>query len=81
MTKLNVEKEILDIIAIVLKRDSKEIAVGQSFKNDLEVDSIDIVEILSLIEGKYNIALNDDSVEDVQTVGQVVDLAWTAIES
>jgi acyl carrier protein len=41
---------------------------------ELDVDSLDLVELAQVIEDEYGIALKGDDVKDIKTVGEVIDL-------
>lgn len=41
---------------------------------DLDVDSLDLVELAQIVEDEYGVELRGDDVKDVKTVGQVIDL-------
>jgi acyl carrier protein len=41
---------------------------------DLDVDSLDLVELAQIVEDEYGVELDGDSVKDVKTVGDVIDL-------
>jgi acyl carrier protein len=41
---------------------------------ELDVDSLDLVELAQVIEDEFGIALKGDDVKDIKTVGQLVDL-------
>jgi acyl carrier protein len=41
---------------------------------DLDVDSLDLVELAQIIEDEFGVELDGDSVKDVKTVGDVIDL-------
>jgi acyl carrier protein len=41
---------------------------------DLDVDSLDLVELAQIVEDEYGVELDGDSVRDVKTVGDVIDL-------
>ncbi len=49
-----------------------KITAETSFTDDLSADSLDIVELIMAIEQEFDIAVNDDDVENVKTVGDVV---------
>jgi acyl carrier protein len=40
----------------------------------LDVDSLDLVELAQVIEDEFGIALKGDDVKDIKTVGELVDL-------
>ena len=41
---------------------------------DLDVDSLDLVELAQIVEDEYGVELKGDDVKDVKTVGDVIDL-------
>ena len=41
---------------------------------DLDVDSLDLVELAQIVEDEFGVELDGDSVKDVKTVGDVIDL-------
>jgi acyl carrier protein len=41
---------------------------------ELDVDSLDLVELAQVIEDEYGIALKGDDVKDIKSVGEVIDL-------
>ena len=44
------------------------------FKDDLEADSLDLVEVVMALEEKFDISIPEDDLADVGTVGQAVDI-------
>jgi acyl carrier protein len=50
-----------------------EISRGATF-DSLDLDSLDLVEVAQIIEDEFGIELDGDSVKDVRTVGDVIDL-------
>jgi acyl carrier protein len=43
----------------------------------LDVDSLDLVELAQIVEDEFGVQLDGDSVKDVRTVGDVIDLVVT----
>ncbi len=41
---------------------------------DLEVDSLDLVELAQIIEDDYKVEIQDSDLDKIETVGDVVDL-------
>ena len=41
---------------------------------DLDVDSLDLVELAQIVEEEFGVELDGDAVKDVKTVGDVIDL-------
>ena len=67
-----VEKEIFEGLA-ELGADRDAVSRDATFE-ELEVDSLDLVELSQIIEEKFGVELEGDDVKDLQTVGEVVDL-------
>jgi acyl carrier protein len=42
--------------------------------DDLDVDSLDLVEVAQIVEDEFGVELDGDSMKDVKTVGDVIDL-------
>ncbi len=42
--------------------------------DDLDVDSLDLVELAQIVEDEYGIELSGDAVSDVRTVADVIEL-------
>jgi acyl carrier protein len=41
---------------------------------ELDVDSLDLVEVAQIIEDEFGVALQGEDVKDLRTVGDVIDL-------
>lgn len=65
---------IVDIIKEQLNIDDVEITEDTSFKDDLEVDSLDLLELVMAFEEEYAIELDPEELEGIQTVGDVMEL-------
>ncbi len=49
-----------------------EITLATSFVDDLEADSLDIVELIMAVEEEFGITIEDQDVEGIKTIGDVV---------
>lgn len=67
-----VETQLFDWLA-ELGPERDEIHRGATLE-DLEIDSLDLVEISQLVEEKYGVKLGAEDVKDLSTVGDAVDL-------
>ena len=61
-------EKIKAIIAEVLNIDADSITEDTTFVDDLGADSLDIFQIIMGIEEEYDIELDNESVEQIQTV-------------
>lgn len=70
-------EKIKAIIAEVLNIDADSITEDTTFVDDLGADSLDIFQIIMGIEDEYDIELDNESVEQIQTVGDAVEAIRT----
>ena len=70
-------EKIKAIIAEVLNIDADSITEDTTFVDDLGADSLDIFQIIMEIEEEYDIELDNESVEQIQTVGDAVEAIRT----
>ena len=65
-------ERIQEIIADKLSIDVEEITVDAAFVEDLNADSLDIVELIMALEDELDLEIPDEDVEGFVTVGDVV---------
>lgn len=70
-------EKIKAIIAEVLNIDADSITEDTTFVDDLGADSLDIFQIIMGIEEEYDIEMDNESVEQIQTVGDAVEAIRT----
>ena len=70
-------EKLQKIIAEVLNLSEEEIRPDSTFVDDLGADSLDIFQIIMGIEEEYDIELDNESVEQIQTVGDAVEAIRT----
>lgn len=61
------------MIAEQLMLDESEVTLESDFIADLNADSLDLVQLLILLEKEYGVSFTDDEIKAVKTVGDVVD--------
>ena len=66
-------EKIVDIIREQLNIDDIDINEDTSFKDDLGVDSLDLLELVMAFEEEYNIELNHEELEGISTVGDIME--------
>ena len=58
----------------VLSVDADKVVLEASFGDDLEADSLDLVELVMALEEEFGVEVPEKEVEDIKTVGQAYDL-------
>ncbi len=66
-------QKVKDIIAESLGVKKAEVVSSASFIDDLNADSLDIVELVMTIEKEFDIEIPDDEAEKIRTVQDAVD--------
>lgn len=66
--------KVQTLFAEFLSIDASTIKAESTIKDDLGVDSVDIVSIVSEIESTFGLKISDSEAAGLKTVGQVVDL-------
>ena len=62
------------IIAEELNIDESSITLETRLVEDLKADSIDSIQLIMALEEEFNISISDDSVQDIKTVGDIVNI-------
>mgnify|MGYP000318079211 FL=1 len=71
---MSIEQEIMEVVAKRLKWNENDLSLESNLKEDLKADSIDSVEVLFEIEEIYDIVIEDELAEDINTVGDIVNV-------
>ncbi len=64
--------KVTDIIVKKLGVEKSQITDEASFTKDLGADSLDTVELIMEFEKEFNVTIEDNDAEKIQTVGQVI---------
>lgn len=65
----NVKNVIVELLGV----DGAKVTREARFREDLEADSLDIVELIMALEDKMSIEISDEDAQSITTVGQAVD--------
>jgi acyl carrier protein len=67
------EQSVIDIVREAVEvRDDQPVTRETSFHGDLDMDSLSLVRIDTLLQAKLGLALSADDIEDVATVGDLI---------
>jgi len=65
---------VCDIVAKLLKiHDAEKIKPDTRFKEDLNIDSLDALELMMELEGAFGLEIPDEEAEKMLVVGDVID--------
>lgn len=69
--------KIVDMVAEYLSEsldmEKETITAETNIQEDLDIDSIDLVDLIMAIESEYSIEIPDEDFEDLKTVGDVAE--------
>jgi acyl carrier protein len=74
-TKEQIEQRVID--ALVEFGEDREKVTPQARFEDLDVDSLDLVELAQIVEDEYGVELSDADLDKLDRVGDVVELIAT----
>ena len=64
--------EIKAIIVDLLGADESKITMEARFREELEADSLDLVELIMAFEDKFGAEISDEDAQKITTVGEAV---------
>lgn len=65
-------KKVREIVAYQVEIDPETITMETSF-NEVDADSLDVVEVIMALEDEFNIQIPDEVAETFKNIGAVVD--------
>lgn len=72
--------DVKDIIVDLLSVDPAKVTLEASFKEDLEADSLDLVELIMAFEDKFGGEISDEDAQKITTVGEAVNYIDTHLK-
>ena len=73
MTAEEIEDKVFGIVSEQMAINKAEITRETAFINDLNADSLDIVELVMEFEDNFDMSIPDEEAEKIKTIGQAVD--------
>ncbi len=70
---MDIFERVKEITVEQLGADEDAVTMDASFINDLEADSLDIVELMMALEEEFDIEIPDEDAEKISTVGDAVE--------
>jgi acyl carrier protein len=72
-TKEEILAGLADIVNEIAGIPTEDVQLDKSFTDDLDVDSLSMVEVVVAAEEQFNVKIPDDDVKNLKTVGDAVD--------
>jgi len=81
MDRVEIEARLRDVLVSELGLDADKINTAANFEQDLDVDSLGVVELLMAMEDEFGVKIPDDEAEHIHTVGEAIELVHTKLNS
>lgn len=72
MEKTEIKSKVTELIADKLGFEPEGLTEESIFRDDLGCDSLDEIELMMECESEFNIAITDDEVENIKTIGEAL---------
>lgn len=69
----SIEERLRRIISEQLGVDESQVVPGASFEDDLNADSLDLVELIMSLEEEFNVEISEEDAEKIRTVGDAAE--------
>ncbi|CEP77618.1 MAG: acyl carrier protein [Defluviitoga tunisiensis] len=74
MTRDELFEKVKEIIVDTLSVDEDDVTVDASFTDDLDADSLELVDLTMAFESEFGITIEDEELEKIQTVEDAVEI-------
>lgn len=79
LERAELEEKLITLMASELEIPREKITLEATFSDDLEVDSLGVVEMLMALEDEFGIEIPDEEAEGIQTVSEAIDLVQSKL--
>jgi acyl carrier protein len=81
ITKEQLRADLVQIVGVLTNLNPADVQDWQRLRDDLGLDSLQSMELLSRISDKYRLDLDMEDVMDLQTVGQMVSQLFLFVQN
>jgi acyl carrier protein len=78
LTQTDVLAGLAEVLEEVSGVPAEKVVLTAAFENDLEVDSLTMVEVVVACEERFDVRIPDEALEHLRTVGDAVDYITAA---
>ena len=72
MNREDILLKIREVITDQISIDAEDIAEDTSLEDDLEMDSLDLLQVVTAIEDEFGITVEDEAFGEVKTIGDAI---------
>ena len=69
----SLEERVISVVVDKLKVEESDVVSDASFTEDLNADSLDLVELIMGFEEEFDVEISDEAAEEITTVGMAID--------
>ncbi len=73
-------EKLKEILALQLDVDAEDMTMDTKIIDDLGADSLDVVEMLMSVEDEFDVEIPDEKIEELKTIGDVVEYIQSKID-
>jgi len=81
MERPEIEARLVDLLVDELGLERDDITMEAKFEEDLDVDSLGVVELLMALEDNFGVAIPDEEAEKITTVGEAADMVAQKLDA
>lgn len=79
MDRSEIEEKIRRLLAENLSVPVDQVTLESRFQEDLDADSLDLVEAVLALEEEFGVTIPEEEMESIRTVGQAVDMVTSKL--
>jgi len=81
MTREEVFEQVRAILVDTLSVDADKVTPTARFQEDLETDSLDLVELVMTMEEKFGVKISDEEAAEIKTVDDAVEFVMKSVDA